>query len=62
METITLKILPTIALLYQVIDCAGKALGVSPQYLFAENVIWVWWIASLGWAIATIAFAVNRYE
>jgi hypothetical protein len=43
-------------------DSAEKAMGVTPQELFAPDLIWVWWFAAGGWAFAAAYTAVIRYE
>lgn len=32
-------------------DCARKAAGLEPQSLFANDAIWLWWIAAFLWAV-----------
>jgi hypothetical protein len=35
-------------------DCAEKAVGGTPQYLFAPGDLWAWWIPSGAWLVAAI--------
>lgn len=43
-----------LAFIYMAWDCAEKALGVTPQHLFSQDAIWVWWIAAFGGVLAGI--------
>ena len=44
------------------LDCADKALGGSPQVLFATNNIWIWWIAAAYWFANSIIMCFARVE
>lgn len=37
-------------------DCAHQALGTSPQVIFSQSALWVWWIVAALWFIAALRF------
>lgn len=38
------------------LDCAEKALGITPQRLFSADALWVWWLAAAMWAFSAYRF------
>lgn len=40
-------------------ECAHRASGIAPQYMFADGLSWLWWIAVLGWAVIAIRFVLQ---
>ena len=48
------KFLAPLACTLQAFDCAEKAMGTQKQVLFSDAGNWVWWVASVGWAVCAI--------
>ena len=48
------RITGCIACILVAIDCAQKALGAEPQFLFASDDLWIWWFAAFFWGVSAI--------
>jgi len=43
-------------------DCVLFATKGQPQHIYADNMIWMWWIAVVFWAIYGLAFLTHKFE
>jgi len=52
-----MKIFSIIAFLNLSFDCSFKAIGQNPQTLFPDQLIWLWWLAAVGWLLLALRMA-----
>ena len=54
------KFLPTVALFLVSWNCLEKATGYEKQYLFQQDMLWIWYIIAFGWIVAGIQFISDK--
>ncbi len=57
-----MRLIGLIACWIVALDCVLYATKGQPQHIYADSMIWLWWVAVVFWAVYGLAFITHNFD